>query len=231
MNIAVQYDAEEALSIFYITVEKISGWGRSHFVLKEDQEILGDNLSHYLKVIEDLKKGVPIQYILGESCFIGLKLYVNPSVLIPRPETEELVNWIIENTNMTSGLKILDIGTGSGCIALSLKKYLNNASVSALDISLEAINTATFNALKNNLTVNFIQANILDYEGVEKYDLIVSNPPYIKKNEMGDMHVNVLENEPHIALFVSNEEPLLFYKAIADFARQNLEPNGWLKRF
>eukprot|EP01133_Synstelium_polycarpum_P017674 gene17674-21071_t len=174
MNIAVQYDAEEALSIFYITVEKISGWGRSHFVLKEDQEILGDNLSHYLKVIEDLKKGVPIQYILGESCFIGLKLYVNPSVLIPRPETEELVNWIIENTNMTSGLKILDIGTGSGCIALSLKKYLNNASVSALDISLEAINTATFNALKNNLTVNFIQANILDYEGVEKYDLIHS---------------------------------------------------------
>lgn len=224
------YDEQEIISIFNIIAEHISGFNRSQLMLNGDTEVEEVKSNTYLQVLGRLKSGAPLQYIIGDTVFYGLTFKVNPAVLIPRPETEELVDWIIERCNSASleGGSLLDIGTGSGCIAISLKKNLTGFNVSAIDVSEAALATAKENALLNNAEVNFIHADILNYKRTEKYDVIVSNPPYITMEEQKAMHQNVLENEPHLALFVSDEKPLIFYEAIAELALKNLNSNGLL---
>jgi release factor glutamine methyltransferase len=227
-EIAAVYDAEEASSIFYMSVEKISHWNRSKLMLSQLEEVNTDELERYKDVIRELKSGIPIQHILQEALFYGLHFEVNAHVLIPRVETEELIHWIVEAVPPTAIHSLMDIGTGSGCIAVTLKKNLPEAKVYAMDISEQALAVAQKNALANQAHMEFITANILDYQSDLMLDLIVSNPPYIKAEERGAMHAIVLDHEPHQALFVSNDNPLLFYKAIADFALTNLNENGYL---
>ncbi|WP_214226516.1 peptide chain release factor N(5)-glutamine methyltransferase [Pedobacter sp. B4-66] len=225
------YDEQEIISIFNIIVEHISGFNRSQLMLNGSTEVEEVKHNAYLQVLDRLKTGEPLQYVIGDAVFYGLTFKVNPAVLIPRPETEELVDWIIERCNSASlkGGSLLDIGTGSGCIAISLKKNLGpDFKVSAIDVSEGALTAAMENALLNSVEVNFIHADILNYSSDEKYNLIVSNPPYITMEEQKAMHHNVLENEPHLALFVSDEKPLIFYEAIAEFALKNLNSNGLL---
>lgn len=181
------------------------------------------------EIVSRLKKFEPIQYIFGETEFFGLKLKVNPSVLIPRPETEELLYWISE-TELKNGFSALDVGTGSGCIALALKKNFPHAVVSAVDYSEEVLKVARENAELNVLDVHFFLADILYWEKQEwkNFDLIVSNPPYVRESEKTAMFPNVLEYEPESALFVSNEDPLVFYRKITELAKEKLNENGWL---
>ncbi|NOZ46821.1 MAG: peptide chain release factor N(5)-glutamine methyltransferase [Chlorobi bacterium] len=178
--------------------------------------------------ITELKQYKPIQYLLGETEFYGIRLKVNSDVLIPRPETEELVSWIIEEQN-EKNISIIDIGTGSGCIALALAKNLNRAQISALDVSHSAIQLAKKNAQLNNLSVDFIVADIVNYvNSGEKYNVIVSNPPYVLDKEKELMHENVLNYEPHLALFVPDNDPLFFYKIILNYAKKALAKTGSL---
>ncbi|MET3113814.1 release factor glutamine methyltransferase [Pedobacter sp. CG_S7] len=228
-EIAGYFDPQEAEALFYMAVEKISGWGWSKVMLSNQVLLKLGEFQLYQDVIKQLQLGKPIQYIFNEAHFYGLTFSVSPAVLIPRAETEELVDWILQTILPThQNGDLLDIGTGSGCIAISLKKHLKEWNVFALDISAEALAIATLNAEKNKVAVQFIAADVLEYNSHQKFELIVSNPPYIKENEKDAMHANVMEYEPHQALFVSNENPLIFYNTIADFAQQNLNKNGYL---
>ncbi|MFV0419033.1 MAG: peptide chain release factor N(5)-glutamine methyltransferase [Dysgonomonas sp.] len=192
------------------------------------EELTSDKRVVLELIIDRLKVYEPIQHIIGETEFFGMPITVNKDVLIPRPETEELVE-IILNENPFADLKILDIGTGSGAIAIALAKHLKGVAISAWDISDEALIIAQQNAIKNNVTVSFSKADVLDIiPTAERFDIIVSNPPYILEREKKDMEQNVLNYEPHIALFVSNDNPLLFYERIADIALKLLNPNGKL---
>ncbi|WP_231491815.1 peptide chain release factor N(5)-glutamine methyltransferase [Pedobacter sp. Leaf170] len=221
------YGAEEAKALFILSTSNIVKLTQSEILLKQDKVITVKQSDKLLKILEDLKMGKPIQHILGEAYFYNLPFRVNENVLVPRPETEELVGWIVTEVKQTKK-SLIDIGTGSGCIAVSLKKNLSHLDVSALDVSEKALTVAQENANLNQAEINFIEADILSYTTSETYDIIVSNPPYIRELEKADMHQNVLEHEPHRALFVSNENPLIFYNAIADFALTNLNPNGYL---
>lgn len=179
-------------------------------------------------VTQRLLASEPVQYILGSTWFYGLKLKVNASVLIPRPETEELVEWILENHSKKK-FSVLDIGTGSGCIACALKFKKSDWNISAFDVSEAALITASKNAYRNDLDIDFFIGDVLNRNSVDaekKFDLIVSNPPYIPQSDAHFMHTNVLNFEPHLALFVENNNPLQFYIAIADFAKQHLNTNG-----
>jgi release factor glutamine methyltransferase len=222
------YNQEEASALFYRMLDQLLGWSRTKVMTSLDKDIEASDLPKYLEVLEKLKAGQPIQYIFEETWFYGLPFKVNSAVLIPRPETEELVHWIIETLKGRNGGSLLDIGTGSGCIAVALKKSMDSFHVSALDISADALEVAQYNASMNKVVVSFIKADILAYSETDSFDLIVSNPPYIKEDEKPEMHENVLAHEPHGALFVSNENPLIFYKAIADFALVHLNPQGLL---
>jgi release factor glutamine methyltransferase len=186
-------------------------------------------------ILMELKTGKPLQYILGYAEFYGSRFVVNPAVLIPRPETEELVEWALVSWQLAVSswqkpYKILDIGTGSGCIAISLKKSLPDVNVYAIDISLEAIQVAKTNALLNAVEVDFIETDILTHNSKLKtpYSLIISNPPYVTPADKEQMHLNVVDFEPHTALFVPQDDPLLFYRAIARFAADNLDTGGLL---
>lgn len=224
------YGEEEAKEMYGLVVHQISGWGRTQLLMNAGQEVLPNDYLRYNAVLEELKSGKPLQHILEEAWFYGLKFKVSDAVLIPRPETEELVQWILQSLPKKGDRHrhILDIGTGSGCIAVALKKNSSLIDVHALDVSEAALAIAKFNALTNEADINFIHADILSYRTERKYDLIVSNPPYIKEDEMGAMHQNVLRYEPHLALFVTNDNPLIFYKSIADFATINLTDGGML---
>ena len=196
-------------------------------------DFVSKELSNYIEmVMERLQKNEPFQYILGYEEFYGYSFKVNKNVLIPRPETEELVDWIIESTKInTKKINILDIGTGSGCIPISLAKNIYNADIFAYDISKKAIDVAKENNKYHDTKVTFINQDILNkslWKNNKYFDIIVSNPPYIPNSEKGLMHSNVLDFEPKIALFVENEEPLLFYETIADFALTNLKLGGFL---
>jgi release factor glutamine methyltransferase len=227
-KIASVYDVEEASSIFYLALENISNYSRSQAMLNQLEEVKSIELERYQKVIEGLNSGLPIQHILQEAYFYGLSFEVNAHVLIPRVETEELIQWIVDEVDPVNTQSILDIGTGSGCIAICLKKHFLQSTVYAMDISVDALAVAKRNALANHAPVEFITGSILGYHSELKLDLMVSNPPYIKEDERDAMHALVLDHEPHQALFVTNENPLLFYKAIADFALTNLHENGYL---
>ena len=182
------------------------------------------------EAIRELQNHKPIQYILGETVFFSYRFLVDENVLIPRPETEELVDWVLITVTPTSKpLKIIDIGTGSGCIAISLAKSLPNAEVTAVDVSAKALQVASRNAELNGVTINFLQQDILQTTTLpDTYDIIISNPPYVRSLEKAEMQANVLEYEPHLALFVSDTDPLLFYDRIATLARKALSPQGSL---
>ncbi|WP_100615570.1 peptide chain release factor N(5)-glutamine methyltransferase [Confluentibacter citreus] len=226
------YDKNEVDSFFFILLE--SFYNITRIQLAMNHELIIDDNERLFNALERLKKEEPIQYILGDTEFFGLPFKVNQDVLIPRPETEELVSLVVKSLKLkvesSQSINILDIGTGSGCIAISLAANLKNAKVYALDVSKEALNIARQNAELNHVEVTFIEADILKTEGVSdlKFDIIVSNPPYVRELEKGQMKPNVLNNEPHLALFVEDENPLQFYKAITKFAVNNLKDNGML---
>ncbi len=195
---------------------------------EQDLKLNSTQKSELDAAISRLKNYEPIQYILEETEFFGLPFYVNKNVLIPRPETEELLELII-NENLQEGLSVLDIGTGSGCIAISLARYLRKADISAWEISPLALEVAILNSKKNNVNINFKKTDVLgEYPSDKRFDIIVSNPPYILEKEKQDMDANVLDYEPHTALFVPDDKSLIFYERIADIALQILKPNGKL---
>lgn len=222
------YAVEEVSSFFYILIDDFYNIERVKIVTDPDYTI--QNFEPILKALTLLKLQRPIQYIIGETEFYGFPFKVNESVLIPRPETEELVEHIILQADHIRPIKILDIGTGSGCIAISLAKKLPNAKVYALDVSNEALKVASDNAVLNAGNVTFLEADILKIKVIEdlKFDIIVSNPPYVREQEKRLMKPNVLDNEPHLALFVKDEKPLVFYEAITQFAVSNLVKAGSL---
>jgi release factor glutamine methyltransferase len=224
-QISPVFGAAEARSIARITFED------AFFVFDFSAEVdlPEPDLIRLHEIIARLKKGEPIQYILGMADFYGLKFKVNPAVLIPRQETEELVYLIKDH--LKAGSKILDIGTGSGCIPITLKKEVSEAEVYALDVSEVALSIAKENAQLNRVAVDFIQADILDetnWDSLPHFDVVVSNPPYIPRSEEQLMPEWVLKHEPHLALFVEHQNPLLFYEVIADFASGHLKENGLL---
>ncbi|QBZ96555.1 peptide chain release factor N(5)-glutamine methyltransferase [Flavobacterium sangjuense] len=226
------YDEQEIDSFFYIILEKLHGLKRIDLALNPETVMDGIHLKQWKSILSDLKIQKPIQYILGETEFYGCRFEVNENTLIPRQETEELVEFIISNYQITTSpnnLKILDIGTGSGCIAISLAKNLPNAEVFAIDVSEKALATAQKNADINDTNVTFLLKNILETDDLEQqFDIIVSNPPYVRNLEKAEIKPNVLEYEPHLALFVEDTDALLFYRKIAELAKKNLNPNGKL---
>ncbi len=224
------YDAEEAVSFFYLLSEKISNLKRVDVALNLEKELSAREIDQF----EDAKKRLldqePIQYIIGDAYFYGLSFIVNKNVLIPRPETEELVDWILKDQeNKKEIIKILDIGTGSGCIAVSLAKNLPNARVYAMDISEKAIEVAKENAIRNEVSITFINEDIRAIKDLpQNFDIIVSNPPYVRELEKKEIKPNVLDNEPNLALFVSDHDPIVFYKKITDLAKRSLVKEGSL---
>ena len=226
------YDEMEAESFFYLLLESKHQLRRIDLALDVDKEFSKEEISIWDSILEKLINQIPIQYIIGKTHFYGLEFMVNENVLIPRPETEELVDWIVKlNTKLSKNknLKILDIGTGSGCIAISLAKNITNSEVFAVDVSEKALVIAEKNAILNQVQVTLLPKNILEITTLnQKFDIIVSNPPYVRNLEKAEIKPNVLDNEPHLALFVSDNDPLIFYKKIAELATANLNPNGQL---
>jgi len=230
------FPINEIDTFFYLLTETHLKLKRVDIALNPDKEIHKEIEKKYYSALAKLKKEIPIQYIIGETEFYGLPFYVDKSVLIPRPETEELVSWIVREVKIKKPslsepipYNILDIGTGSGCIAIALAKNLPKAKVWALDVSEKAIEVAQNNAKLNQVNIHFLNEDILSLKSLpEKFDSIVSNPPYVRELEKNEIKNNVLQNEPHLALFVKDNDPLLFYDKIADFAKENLKPKGKL---
>ena len=221
------YTAGEIKALTRIIATELLGVSQMAFFLKDDIALTAGQQAQLDNAIERLKKQEPIQYILGYSDFCSLRFKVTPATLIPRPETSELVEWVA--SEFTGNGSILDIGTGSGCIAVSLAHKLPQSKVTAWDISNDALAVATENSKANNCPVEFKQVDILAYQpNGEQFDIIVSNPPYIKENEKNIMHSNVLDWEPHTALFVPDNDPLLFYRTIAKKGLSLLKPGGRL---
>ena len=225
-------DEQEIESFFFILTEYLHNLKRVDVALNPDFEISDAAIEKWNAILAQLQQEKPIQYITGEAWFYGLQFEVNENTLIPRPETEELVEWIIESQKskvQSQKLEILDIGTGTGCIPISLKANLSQANVSAIDVSEKALEVAKKNAASNKVEINFIQANILEVEDLNQhFDVIVSNPPYVRNLEKQEIKKNVLDYEPHLALFVEDTDALLFYRKIAQLALENLSPNGLL---
>ena len=221
------YSAGEVSALTRIIATELLGVSQMTYFLKEGVTLTAEQQTLLDNAIERLKKQEPIQYILGYCDFCGLRFKVTQATLIPRPETSELVEWIASEANGNES--ILDIGTGSGCIAVSLAHKLPKSKTTAWDISPDALAVAAENSKANNCAVMFEQVDILAYEPTgEQFDIIVSNPPYIKENEKEAMHSNVLDWEPHTALFVPDSDPLLFYRTIAEKGLQILKPGGRL---
>jgi len=263
-NLKSAFTADELPEILFLVLHFITQLSRTQLHAFPEKELTEDQIEMLLLSVKKLQSGMPVQYALGETEFFGLRFEVDPSVLIPRPETEELVSWVLEevkgerekgkggkvegerkkeergawnggsavdNCPPATEKKILDIGTGSGCIPIAIKKNWPEAEVFALDISAEALQTARRNALLNQVEVDFFQQDMLNFypiKGARQYSVIVSNPPYVTSSEKKLMQANVLDFEPHQALFVPETDPLLFYRAIAHFASFVLEKNGLL---
>ena len=229
-QLAGQFESVELNPILSILIEHVTGWDQVQQVINKDKLISAEQQLAFETAAEALLAGRPIQYITGSAWFMGEAYAVNEQVLIPRPETEELVEWIIEYASIKGkALRILDIGTGSGCIAIALKKALPEAIVSAIDISTGALKIAATNAAALKADIEFTCLDILNTAFLPgQYDVIVSNPPYIPMQEMNNMELQVTDHEPNIALFVPDEDPLVFYKAIARLAKLHLSANGQL---
>jgi release factor glutamine methyltransferase len=237
------YDKEEIKSICLLSLEKILEISRSELRSKADMQVQEDHGKKFISIVDELIENKPIQYILGETEFYGLKISVDERVLIPRPETEELVDWIIKtqshhhkiSNSELSGSKpnVIDLATGSGCIAIALKANLTDTNLFAIDVSKPALALAETNASANEVAIQFLEADILAPSFLHIYnpdffDVIVSNPPYVCELEAQQMPKNVLEYEPHLALFVPDANPLLFYEAILKFAQIFLKKEGYL---
>ena len=223
------YGGSEASWLLRIIMEHIKGWNQVELLMRADKEVSDFTVTRVNEVIDRLLVYEPIQYIFGDTYWHGMTLKVSPAVLIPRPETEELVD-IITKDNPQPDLKVLDVCTGSGCIAVALAKFMNFPEVTAIDISDRAIAVAKENAALQKVKVDFQTADALDLGAAltAKYDIIVSNPPYVMDKEKSAMEANVLDHEPAIALFVPDSDPLKFYKAIADYAADALTEGGRL---
>ena len=229
-QLAGQYESVELGPILSILIEHVTGWDQVQQVIHKDNTISAAQELAFETAATALLAGRPIQYITGTTWFMGEPYNVNEQVLIPRPETEELVDWVIEYAAIKGkALRILDIGTGSGCIAIALKKALPDAIVSAIDISTGAIKIAAANAAALKADIEWIALDILNTAFLpDQYDVIVSNPPYIPMQEMKNMELQVTDHEPNIALFVPDEDPLMFYRTIARLAKLHLSTNGQL---
>lgn len=240
-SLSLHYDHRETNAIIDLLLEEVCGTTKVDRIMNPERALSDEQHSRLLEIGQQLSKGMPVQYALGYEYFKGKRFLVNEGVLIPRPETAELVDWIVEDTEgrtvdaiNPTRISILDIGTGSGCIALSLATLINNSFIIAADLSTVALKTAKENAeeLKIN-NIMFVEMDILkemnhsfQQPSVDKFDIIVSNPPYIMESEKKEMNCNVLDYEPHLALFVPDDDPLLFYRAIAKFGKKNLKDGG-----
>ena len=223
------YPSQEVESIFTVLSEYFLNYTRLETVLKADESLSEEIIKHFKNAISRLKRQEPVQYICGKTEFYSLPFKVDKHTLIPRPETEGLVQWIIddENKKQTKSKTLLDIGTGSGCIAISLAKNLKDIDVSALDFSPEALKTAHKNSVLNSVKVTFFELDLLDEQTLpQRYDIMVSNPPYVRELEKSNMRSNVLEYEPKSALFVTDKDPFLFYRRITRLANLYLTDNG-----
>lgn len=229
----------EIESIFGILAKHFLGYSKIDLIVKKNKIIKDEYIVKFHQALIELERNKPVQYVTGETEFYGLRIKVDERVLIPRPETEELVDWIIRDINgmepANEGLNILDIGTGSGCIAIALRKNIPHSSVTAIDISEKALQVAMENSGLNQADVRFLQTDILkqsagrDNSGLmSKFSVMVSNPPYVTEEDKTKMSKNVLDYEPHGALFVPENKPLMFYDAIGRFALRSLEKNGLL---
>ena len=223
-KLSVTYQKEEVLSFFKILCEEYLNITPTKLLLVGEELINKEQFDMFSNVMIRLLNEEPIQYILNTTSFYGLDFICTPSALIPRPETEELVDWILKSEK--NKISILDIGTGTGCIPISLAKNNTDYTVSALDISDVALELAKDNAQKNEVDISFISADIFSYTSEKKYDLIVSNPPYVRNLEKIKIQNNVLNFEPPLALFVDDDDPLVFYRAILEFAKSNLSEKG-----
>jgi release factor glutamine methyltransferase len=228
-ELAPIYSRREAEQLTVRVFEEVKGFGKIELFLNGDSELGEAEIDQFTAILEDLKKEKPVQQIFGKTVFYGLPLRVSKYTLIPRPETEELVHWILKNESK-SPKSVLDLGTCSGCIALALKNAWREAHVSAIDSSVGALNTAKENARENKLEVEFFHFDILKQKslGFMQFDLLVSNPPYVRASEMSTMMKNVLYDEPHSALFVDDNNPLIFYRRIVDLADGHLRSKGKL---
>jgi release factor glutamine methyltransferase len=223
------YPSSEVHGFIRLILENVCQIGYSDIFLHHDMKISEADKEKIHKIVRRLKTFEPIQYILGETEFYNLKLKVKTGVFIPRPETEELVEWIINSNNLTAP-EILDVGTGSGCIALALKKNIEGSRVTAIDILEDAIVVARENAVANKLEINFIRGDFFqaEHKTVDFFDIIVSNPPYVTEAEKPGLETNVLQYEPEQALFVPDNNPLKYYSAVAGFAGSCLKEGGWI---
>lgn len=228
-ELSIFFDAMEIDQFFYLALDHLHQLKRVDLALQPNFEISSEEESQWNSVLAQLKTQKPIQYILGETSFYGLTFLVNESTLIPRPETEELVEWILKTTKDNHQISLLDIGTGTGCIPITLKKNRSEAKVTALDVSEKALKVAKENAVINQVEIDFLEMDILKTTDLESYyDVIVSNPPYVRELEKREINTNVLQYEPHLALFVADSDPLIFYRKITQLAQKNLKPNGQL---
>ena len=220
---------DEINSFFYLLSEAFLDKNRRDIALAPNDEINNSKTTLFLDALAQLKNEYPIQYIIGEVEFMDLTFEVNENVLIPRPETEELIKWVLTTEEGSEDMSILDIGTGSGCIPIILAHSMAKSSVTSFDVSEKAIEVAKKNAIKNKVDIQLVVQNILSIDTLDaSYDIIISNPPYVRESEKAQMKNNVLNYEPDIALFVSDNDPLIFYKHIARLAIKSLKPSGAL---
>ena len=226
------YDNREASNIADLVMEKITGWKKIDRIINKSVPLRESSIELLDRYTLELLANKPVQYVLNEAWFYGLKFFVDKNVLIPRPETEELVAWAVETiAKIPDSPSILDIGTGSGCIPVALKKQRPDAIIYACDVSTEALNVAKRNAAENGTTIAFVEVDFVvesERKRLPLVDLIISNPPYIPYSDKLSMHPNVVEHEPHQALFVPNEDPLLFYREIARFSKDHLKKPGFI---
>lgn len=224
------YDADEIKSMLTIVAYEVLGLSRVDLVLKDNERLNESQILQLDSILSQLQKEIPIQYIFEKAYFYGYEFKVSPATLIPRRETEELVEWVLSEMNRQPEKKwrVLDIGTGTGCIPISIKKEFSLAEIFAMDISTGALKIAKENAEKLNASVIFIEQNILSTTQLDSYDIIISNPPYVRNLEKAEIKKNVLAYEPHLALFVEDNDPFIFYRKIAELAQKSLTENGLL---
>lgn len=221
------YQEPEKNAIVSLIIMTLLGTSKLHQIYNSDQPVSNELSEKVFRICDELKTGKPVQYVLGETSFYDCTIKLNSSVLIPRQETEELVHLIINENKNFKG-EIIDFGTGSGCIAIALAANLKGANITGIDISPEALSLASGNAILNNVNIRFMLADIMNFDTDKfgKAEIIVSNPPYIRQSEKKLMHSNVLDFEPHQALFIDNSDPLIFYREIFKIAEKILNPGG-----
>jgi len=224
------FDTDETDALFAMVIDEVLNYSRADIVLKKEDEIPLAYQSRLEEIVSQLQQEIPIQYIFEKAYFYGYEFKVSPATLIPRRETEELVEWVLSEMNLQpkKNWRVLDIGTGSGCIPITIKKEFPLAEVFAIDVSVDALTIAQENAKNLDAKVTFIKQNILTTEDLESYDMIISNPPYVRNLEKAEIKNNVLHYEPHLALFVEDNDPLIFYRKITQLAHKSLTENGML---